>query len=153
MPISTWAKSAINSPVANLVGVGERGARNSTSETHVIELGLLSAQTGFDVAQTGAIGELSKSQTEELIPAREIFDVTIALVAIDAKLKLVARNELHELSENRLAEVHRLPPKQSGKQSYGAIKQARKLKSKSKPQVNRKSFSGSNIAMRRKGSG
>ena len=105
---------AIDSPVANLVGIGERGARNSTSETHVIELRLLSAQTGFDVAQTAAIGELSESQTEELIPAREIFDVAIALVAIDAKLKLVARNELHELRENRLARVHGLPPKQSG---------------------------------------
>jgi hypothetical protein len=63
---------------------------------------LLSAQTGFDVAQTAAIGELGESQTEELIPTREIFDVAIALVAIDANLKLVGRDELHELSEIRL---------------------------------------------------
>jgi hypothetical protein len=45
------------------------------------------------------------------------------LVSIDAKLKLVARNELHELSENRLTEVHRLPPQHSGKQSYGRRKE------------------------------
>src|SRR5208282_3302815 len=45
---------AIDAPVADLVGIGESGARNSTSETHVIELRLLSAQTGFDVAEAGA---------------------------------------------------------------------------------------------------
>jgi hypothetical protein len=114
---------AIDSPVASLVGIGERGARNSTSETHVIELRLLSAQTGLDIAETGASGELSKNQTEELIPTRETLDVTVALVAIDAKLKLVARNELQELSENRLTDVHRLPPQHSGKQSYGRHKE------------------------------
>jgi hypothetical protein len=83
----------------------------------VIELGLLCAQTGLDVAETAAIGELSKSQTEELLPAREILDVTVALISIDAKLKLLAWDELQELSENRLTEVHRLPPQHSGKQS------------------------------------
>ena len=76
----------------------------------MIELRVLSAQTGFDVAQTGAASELRKGQAEELIPAREILDVTVALVSIDAKLKIVRRNELHELSENRLTQVHRLPP-------------------------------------------
>jgi hypothetical protein len=55
----------------------------------MIELGLLSAKTSFDIAEAFAIGELSKSQTEELIPAGEIFDVAIALVALDANLKLV----------------------------------------------------------------
>jgi hypothetical protein len=70
----------------------------------------LSSQTGFDVAETVAIGELSESQAEKLIPARKTFDVTMAVVAIDAELKLAGRYELHELSENGLARVHRLPP-------------------------------------------
>ena len=77
----------------------------------MIELRLLSAQTGFDVAQTGAIGELSESQTEELVPAREVFDITMTVVAIDAELKLIARDELHQLRENRLPRVHGMPPK------------------------------------------
>jgi len=55
----------------------------------MIELGLLSAKTSFDIAEAFAIGGLSKSQTEELIPAGEIFDVAIALVALDANLKLL----------------------------------------------------------------
>ena len=82
----------------------------------MIELGLLGAQTGFDIAKTFAIGELSKGQTKELIPAGEIFDVAIALVAIDANLKLVGREEIHELRENGSAKIHPLPPEQAGKQ-------------------------------------
>jgi hypothetical protein len=70
----------------------------------------------FDIAKTFAIGELSKGQTKELIPAGEIFDVTIALVPIDAYLKLVGREELHELRENGSALVHLLPPEQAGNQ-------------------------------------
>jgi hypothetical protein len=77
----------------------------------VIELGLLGTQTGFDVAETRALGQLSESQTEELIPAREIFHVTIAMVLIDAELEPVGRDELHQLGENRSAAVHGLPPK------------------------------------------
>jgi len=102
---------AVNAPVASLVGIGERSAGNAAPKTHVIEPGLLSAQAGFDVAQTRTIGQLSKSQTEELIPARKIFDIMIATVALDAQLKLVGGNKLHELSENGSARVHGLPPK------------------------------------------
>jgi hypothetical protein len=119
------SKVAVNTPVATLVGIGERRARNATSKTHVIKPGLLSAQAGFDVAETGAIGQLSKSQTKELIPAREIFDVMIAVVAIDAQLKLVGGNELHELSENGSARVQGLPPKQRREQPYGVEKEAK----------------------------
>jgi hypothetical protein len=76
----------------------------------------LGAQTDFDVAKTGATGQLGESQTEELIPAREFLDVPIALVAIDAKVKLVARDEVQKLRENNSAKIHRLPPVQQEKQ-------------------------------------
>jgi hypothetical protein len=82
----------------------------------MIELGLLGTETGFDIAETFAVGELSKGQTKELIPAGEIFDVAIALVSIDANLKLVGREEIHELGENGSAKIHLLPPEQVGKQ-------------------------------------
>jgi hypothetical protein len=82
----------------------------------MIELGLLSTKTSFDIAKTFAIGELSKRQTKEVVPAGEIFDVTIALVPLDANLKLVGWEELHELRENGSALVHLLPPEQAGKQ-------------------------------------
>jgi hypothetical protein len=59
---------------------------------------------------------MSKRQTEELIPAGEIFEVAIVLVPIDANLKLVGGEEFHELRENGSALVYPLPPKQAGKQ-------------------------------------
>ena len=80
-------KVAVDAPVANLVGVGQRVARNLPPETHVVKLGLLGAQTSFDIAQAAAISELSKQQAKELVPTREVLHVTIALVAIDANLE------------------------------------------------------------------
>ena len=106
----------IDAPVTMLVGVRQGIARNLPPEAHVIKLGLLGAQTGFDIAETFAVGELSEGQTKELIPAREFFDVAIALVTIDANLKLVGREKVHELRENGSAKIHPLPPEQARKQ-------------------------------------
>lgn len=88
----------------------------------MIELGLLGAETSFDVAQAFAIGELRKQQAKELIPTRRFFDVAIALVAIDANLKRVGGNEFQELRENSSAKVHPLPPNQAGEQWKDAKK-------------------------------
>jgi hypothetical protein len=82
----------------------------------VTKLGLLGTQTSLDSAQTFAVGELSEGQTKELIPAGEFFDIAIALVAIDANLKLLSREEIHELREDGLAKIHSLPPEQARKQ-------------------------------------
>jgi hypothetical protein len=68
----------IDAPVAMLVGVCQGIARNLAPEAHVIKLGLLGTQTGFDIAETFAVSELSEGQTKELIPAGEFFDVAIA---------------------------------------------------------------------------
>ena len=106
----------IDPPVPVFVGVCQRVARNLSSEAHMIELGLLGTKTSFDIAEAFAISELSKCQTEELIPAGKIFDIAIALVSIDANLKLVGGEEVHELRENGSALVHLLPPEQAGKQ-------------------------------------
>ena len=99
-----------------LVGVRQRVARNLSPEAHMIELGLLGTKTSFDIAEAFAISELSKCQTEELIPAGKIFDIAIALIPIDANLKLVGWEELHELRENSSSLVHLLPPEQARKQ-------------------------------------
>jgi hypothetical protein len=60
----------------------------------MIEPQLPSAQTGLDVAQALAKRELSESQTQKLIPAREILDVPIALVPLDTEIELVSRDEI-----------------------------------------------------------
>jgi hypothetical protein len=82
----------------------------------VVELGLLGAETRLDIAQALAISELSKDQTKELIPAGEVFDIAVALLSVDANLKLITRNVVQQLSENGSAKIHLLPPAKAGKQ-------------------------------------
>src|SRR2546425_5186343 len=48
-------KVGVDAPVAHRVGVRQRVARNATANAQVIELGLVRAQTSFDVAQALAI--------------------------------------------------------------------------------------------------
>jgi hypothetical protein len=90
----------------------------------MIESGLLGAQTRFDIAQAAAISELGEQQAKELLPTREVLDVTIALVAIDANLKLVGGEEIQKLRENTSAKVHLLPPAWAGKQQNDAKRAA-----------------------------
>ena len=102
--------------MALLVGVRQGVARDASAKPHVIQLGSLRAQAGFDVAKTFAVGELSEVQAKKLIPARKILDVAIALIAIEAKLKLVGWQIIQELRKNGSAKIHRLPPQKAGKQ-------------------------------------
>lgn len=78
----------------------------------MIWLGLPGLEAGFDIA---AIGELRKGQNKGLIPTREVFDVAIVLIAIDANLKLVGGQEICELRENRSAKIHPRPSEQAKK--------------------------------------
>jgi hypothetical protein len=77
----------------------------------VIELGTLRPQTDFDVAKTVAIGQLSKSHGQKLIPARQSAHTAIAVVSVNAAAKLVVRDELHDLSKNGLSLIHTDPPR------------------------------------------
>jgi hypothetical protein len=90
----------------------------------MVKFGGLGAQTGFDIAQTAAISELSEQQAKELVPTREVLHVTIALVAIDANLELVGREEIQKLRENTAAKIHLLPPAWAGKQQNDAKRAA-----------------------------
>jgi hypothetical protein len=90
----------------------------------VIKSGLLRAKTRFDVAQAAAISELSEQQAKELVPTREVLDVTIALVAIDTKLKVIGREKVQELRKNTVSQIHLLPPSGNGKQQNDAKKVA-----------------------------
>src|SRR2546426_8952619 len=88
------------------VGVGEIVARDAAPKAHVVKLALMRAQAGFDVAQTLAICELGKSQTQELIEAGETLHLVVAVVAVHATAKLGERKQVHQLSKNRAATVH-----------------------------------------------
>jgi hypothetical protein len=87
-------------------------ARNTSAKPQMIQLGLLRAQTGFDVAQTFAPGELRQGQTEKLIPAGEALRFVIAAVTFHAATEFGAGKKIHQLSKNRSATVHAALPSQ-----------------------------------------
>jgi len=65
-------KIHVDTTVALLVGIGQRALGDVSSDNQVIELGLVGAQAGFDIAQALAIGQLREGHAEELIEMREL---------------------------------------------------------------------------------
>ena len=82
-------KVGIDSPISDLVGMSQGIARHISSEAHVIEFPLSRTQTCLDVSETFPIGQLSKGHAEELVPARKVFDLVVAVVSLNAFLEFV----------------------------------------------------------------
>ncbi len=61
----------VDAAVALLVGIGQRTLGDVASYAQVVELGLVGAQTGFDVAQTLTVSQLSKNHAQKLIEIRK----------------------------------------------------------------------------------
>src|SRR5262249_55419305 len=101
---------SVDPPIAHLIRVRERIARNSTANAHVIQLAGSSSQTRFNISKTLAIGQLCKSHCQKLIPTRKTLDFVIAAVSLNTQTKFIARNKAHQLRKDRLTNVHRRPP-------------------------------------------
>jgi hypothetical protein len=65
----------------------------------MVELILAGAEASFDVAETLSVSQLAKGHTEELIPAREGFDLIASVIAIDVSAKMLGVDEIHQLGE------------------------------------------------------
>jgi hypothetical protein len=72
----------------------------------VIQIAGHGSQARFDIAQTVAEGELSKSHAEKLIEARELSQSSMAPIAMDAFVEFVLGQEVEELREYGSAGVH-----------------------------------------------
>jgi len=70
-----------DAPVSLLVGVGERTPGDLSPDARVVEFGFHGAQTGLDLAQTFAAGQLGKCHAEKLVEAGKTSHATIALIA------------------------------------------------------------------------
>src|ERR1035437_1959511 len=70
------------------------------------KLGGLRRQADFDIAHTFSVGQLRKGQNAKLIGAGHGLYVAISIVVIDDAMKRLPWQEIHELLEQRLAEVH-----------------------------------------------
>ena len=97
----------IDLPRASGVCIGQRVARNRlTTETHVVQPTSLCAQVDFDVAQGFPVRQLRKGHSEELVQAREVFDLVFAPVIGHAASKRAQWQIEHELRKYELALVH-----------------------------------------------
>ena len=98
----------VDTPVARFVGIGQRRTRDAGAEAHVVQLATHRAQTGLDVPQALAIGELGEGHRQILIPAGEVLRVPVATIAGHALLKLLVGQMLDQLRKHGAARVH--PP-------------------------------------------
>src|SRR5258708_10480831 len=89
-----------DAPVARFAGVRQRPARHLAPESQVIELALQRTQTGFDVAQTLPIGQLSEGHRQILIPAAEASHPHVALITFDATTELAVGWIVDQLRES-----------------------------------------------------
>ncbi len=100
-------KVRIDLPRARCVRIGQRVARNRlTTKAHVIQPSGLGAQVDFDIAQGLAVGQLREGHGEELIQAREIFDLVFAPVVGHTATKRAQGQIEHKLRKYELALVH-----------------------------------------------
>jgi hypothetical protein len=99
-------KVGIDTPVALLVGVGERAAHDSGADAYVIELALMCPQTGFDIPKALPIGQLCERHAEILVETPKPFYIPLALVALHATPECVHWQVVGHLGENELARIH-----------------------------------------------
>jgi len=88
------------------VCISECAQRYLRSDAHMVTLRTKSIKSGSKVPQTLPEGELTKTQTEQVIPARKVAYPIITVVAGNYFSKLIFRNNVHELGENDPASVH-----------------------------------------------
>lgn len=80
-------KIHVNPPIAPLVGVGQVAAGDVSLDPHVVQLVFPGLEAGFDVPQTFPVGELSKSQAQELIPAGRRPHSVVGVVSLHTAVK------------------------------------------------------------------
>ena len=95
-----------DAPIARFVGIGQGRAPHRFAKPHVVELGGLGRQTGFDVAQALPVSQLGKGHNPELLRATQRAHSFVALVASHVPGEGRPRQKVHQLGEQHLACVH-----------------------------------------------
>jgi hypothetical protein len=72
----------------------------------VVELGALRVQTGHQIAQPFASGELRVHHAQEMAPSREVLDAAVRCEPIDQILEVTERGKVQQLRENRPSAIH-----------------------------------------------
>ena len=103
-------EAGVDAPVAHLVRIRQRAARNPAADPHVIKLVALGSEASLDIPQALAVSKLGERQAEKLFEAREALDLVLAVVRRDAPAKRGERKVTRQLRKNQLAGVHGYRP-------------------------------------------
>jgi len=107
-----------DTPVAALVGIGQRRTFDGLAQAHSVQLRLIGQQAHFDVAQALAVGQLGERHGPKLFGASQAARTGIAAIARHDSRKARPWHKLHDLCEQRLAHVHSSPPENLISGSY-----------------------------------
>jgi hypothetical protein len=72
----------------------------------VVKLRLHGPQTGFDIPETFAMGQVGKGHAAELVETPKPLHFLMAPIPIDTLLEVPGRKEFHDLREDRLSRIH-----------------------------------------------
>ena len=97
-------------PVPLFVGVGQGGLGDRLPKTQVVKSLGLGVQTGRDVPQPLAPGQLREGHANELLAAAEMFDARLRIVALDQAGEGLAIHQIEDLGKNVAAGVHGSAP-------------------------------------------
>jgi hypothetical protein len=100
-----------DSPVARLVGIGQGGAVNAVTKSHGVKLARVGSKSHFDVLKTFSPRHLCKSHDSKLLGASQAPHARVATIARHDSGIACLLNELHDLSIQGLADIHRKPPR------------------------------------------
>ena len=110
-----------NSPVARLVGKGQGEKVNAVAKSHGVQLARVGSKSHFDVSQTRSPSQLGKSHGSKLLRVSQTAHTLIATLARHDSVKACLCNELHDLSTQGLAVIHRKPPSSLSLGNYTAM--------------------------------
>ena len=117
----TLGKVLPEPPVALFVGIRESGLRNGLAESQMMQSRRSRIQTGGDVPQSLAPGQLGEDHADELLATTKVADTGLGVVAFDRAVERLAMDEIENLGEDEATGVHvpavcrtsRLSPKAS----------------------------------------
>jgi hypothetical protein len=118
------SKFVVDAPVACLVGIGQCAATDVATYAKMIKLRGLRPQTGLNVAQALAVGQLCKGHAQKLVQTTEAAHVEVAPVFLDQSPEGMPWRELHYLCEHELANVHREPPSKSRQRAPNGVRRS-----------------------------
>ena len=96
-PDQDLGEVGVDSPVAVLVGMGQRVPGDPSPDAPVIQLGANGPQARLDVAQTLPKGQLREGHAEKLVEAGETQDLEVAPIPVDGLAKFVEGKKFGQL--------------------------------------------------------